>query len=137
MATRRKKAEPRDALTDTQLHEAERRVREKGSIALNKLVDEPLTRNALLLLLEALARRGLEKTTTVVRVPVLAQIEALVKREEFLALKGLRKRLSAGCTETEIKRAIAQGVAAKSFCVVVREAGDALTRRQDVLAQTE
>src|SRR5690606_15308930 len=116
-----------DEIAPAQIEAAEAAVRRAGAVAVKKLLPARLTRRAEADLVEALARRGLERTPRVVRVPLDQQLREVLGARGELTLTGLGKQL-AGVTAAEARRA-ALALARAGEAALVKEG-----RRERLLA---
>jgi len=104
---------------------AEQAIREALALPLGKLTRVKLTAEAKLELERQLVARGLERTAKAIRVPVDAQIAALVEDGRRVPLKDVPKRIK-GAPRTEITAAITRLLRAGRARVVVRTAAEVL-----------
>lgn len=116
-----------DEIAPAQIEAAEAAVRRAGAVAVKKLLPARLTRRAEAELVDALARRGLERTPRVVRVPLDQQLREVLAARGELTLTGLGKQL-AGVTAAEARRA-ALALARAGEAALVKEG-----RRERLLA---
>jgi len=115
----RRSAPLSDTFAAASVADAEKRVRELGAVPASKLLPKGLSRTGQAAFLEALARAGLERTGTRVRVPVDLQLMNRLAQGPA-PLKGLAKRLAA-VTEAELRRSVTRLVANSSILVVMRD----------------
>ncbi len=96
-------------------------VRASGAIALRRLAKGAgLSRRGEALLHEQLAKLGLERTGTVVRVPLARQLDAALAGGELTSVTRLRTKVK-GASAEELRRAVARYVGAGRAHLVVRE----------------
>lgn len=113
-----RKPPPRDAIDDALLDACEQKLRADRACLLTRLTTVPLTPRARKLLGDALVRRGFELAGTKIRVAVASQLTPVIGAEP-LPVSGLKRRL-VGCTDRDIKAALARGVAAGTWSLVPR-----------------
>lgn len=114
-----------DTFDPSAVMEAEKRVRDLGAVPASKVVPKGLSRTGQAAFLEALARAGLERTGTRIRVP--ADLQLMNRLAQGSApMKGLARRL-AGVTEAELKRSVTRLAADASILVVMRDGKEWLT----------
>jgi hypothetical protein len=117
--------------------EAERAIRQAGSLARNKLLKQKLSAEASAELDRRLAERGIEIGPKAVRVPVKDQILAALRGGGRTPMKVLAKRVK-GATAAEITAAIDLLARSGEAHVVVRTAAEALVGGgEHVLAPAE
>ena len=110
--------------------EVERAVRAVGALSLTKLTKHKLGLAARRDLERQLVAAGLERTASVVRVPLAEQLLALVRGGGRVPLKEVAKRVKGG-TKKELGAAIDQLIRAGSARVVVRTAVEVLVGGAD------
>jgi hypothetical protein len=119
--------------------ELERAARQAGALAIGK-VKPPrgtLSRRARAELLDALARRGLERTARAVRVPLREQVDALLEPGEPIATAALRKQLKGVTSAAEFKLVLADLLRARRAALVVRGRVEHVARVSDALLSRE
>jgi hypothetical protein len=114
-----RKVQELDHLPDGLAEEVEAAVRQAGAVPLGKLSRTRLSRRAQGELFEALARRGLERTGRVMRVPVREQVSAAIAGGP-IATATLRKRVRGLAGAGELKLVLADLARARRAAVVVR-----------------
>jgi hypothetical protein len=121
-----------DQLPDGSAERAERAVRSSGSLALGALVRDAvgakLSRRGRATLVEALERRGLERTSKGFRVPLAEQVQRAVAASGELALKGAKRAVAGASTDAEVKRAALELVRCGELVLGVRERGEVVAQ---------
>lgn len=118
-----------DTFDPTLVADAEKRVRELGAVVVSKVIPKGLSRTGQAAFVEALARVGLERTGTRIRVPVDDQLVARLA-EGPVPIAGLQKRL-AGASLPELKRSVLRLSAAGAAVILVREGKEWLSLPSD------
>lgn len=115
--------------------EVERTVRESGALSLRRVkpAGVKLSRRAEHALFEKLARRGLERTATQLRVPLREQLAALLGRGEPIASAALRKELRGVSNAAELKLVTGELVRAGRAALVVRSGKEHIAPRSPAL----
>ena len=126
-----RKPQPRDDVDDALVDACEQKIRAARACPIARLTTVPLTPRARKLLVEALVRRGLELAGTRIRVAVAEQLTPVVGAEP-LPVSGLKRRL-VGCTDREIKAALASGVSAGTWHLVSRGKLQAVVIRSEAV----
>jgi hypothetical protein len=132
-----RKVQELDHLPDGLVDEVEAAVRQAGAVPLGKLTRVRLTRRAGGLLHEALARRGLERTGRVMRIPVREQVTAALAGGP-VATAALRKRVRGLAGAGELTLVVADLARSRRAAVVMRSGVEHVAQPSpDVLAAEE
>jgi hypothetical protein len=128
---------PRKTVVNEQLDhqiidEAERRVRENRALPFARVTSAKLSPSGRDELLEQLVKRGLERTTKGLRVPLAMQIETLVNNGARMARKDVGKRVK-GATKAEIDNTLAKLIRDKRIHLVVRTQTEVLISANEVV----
>ena len=115
-----RKVQEVDELPDGLVEEVEAEVRRSGAIPLRALARVALSRRAAGLLHEGLARRGLERTGKVVRVPLREQVLAAAAHGP-IATSALRTEVRGLASAGELALALADLVRSGRAALVVRD----------------
>ena len=135
MATQRK-PQPKDDVDNALIDACEQKLRASRACPIARLTSVPLTPRARQLLVDALVRRGFERAGTKIRVSVAEQLTPVIGAEP-LPVSGLKRRL-VGCTDREIKAALASGVSAGTWSLVPRgKLQTVLIRSEAVLSSAD
>jgi hypothetical protein len=115
--------------------QVERDVRAGGAVALRKVkpAQVKLSRRAEAALFEQLARRGLERTASAVRVPLREQLAVLIERGEPIASASLRKQLRGVASAAELKLVAGDLIKAGRAALVVRSGKEHIAARSPAL----
>jgi len=128
-----------DQVPDGLAEETERAVRQSGALPLRRIkpAQGALSRRAQGLLLETLARRGLERTARALRVPLRDQVAALLAGGAPIATAALRKQLAGVESAAELKLVVRDLVRAGRAALVMRAGKEHIAARDGALLSRE
>lgn len=130
-----RRPQPRDDIDDALVGACEQKIRLARACPIARLTSVPLTPRARQLLVDALVRRGFERSGTRIRVPAAEQLTPVIGAEP-LPVSGLKRRV-VGCTDREIKAALAGGVSAGTWSLVPRGKLQAVVIRSEAVVSSD
>jgi hypothetical protein len=117
-----------DELPEGSAARAEQAVRSSGAVALAALVrgavGTKLSRRGEAALIEALERRGLERTAKGFRLPLADQLRGAVAQAGEVALKGAKRAVAGASSDAEVKRVALELVRRGELVLAVTEQGE-------------
>lgn len=126
-----------EQITPQIIAEAEARIRANHALPFARITPAKLSPSGRDELLTQLIKRGLERTSKGLRVPLAGQIEALVSNKARITRKDVSKRVK-GATKTEIDGALTKLIREGRVHVVVRTQAEVVVHaNESVLGLTE